>query len=138
MTTPRTIDWPTAYFTACADNEQFANLTISSLKKELATTAYAEAANLFEQLDLDLEDHAVEFIEKARELVNTGAVMLSEHVRVCPKGMLACVNEDDATSEASVFKALDLVAAALEQLDGEHGTIHFGERVSYSAKELAM
>jgi hypothetical protein len=126
--------WPEVYFAAEADNEEFEDVKIVTLKSYLVDKAH----------DIAISDHnfvvGVDSDTTLRSIVgrilNTDLLREAPHVDVSAAGILV-VMDCEIIDDDTIFPALDMVLSALKKLNGAYGIITFGPTVSYSATEIA-
>ena len=133
------IEWATAYFTASADNEPFEDVSIITAKSaylELACTAAADMLLRQSTKTSDARLHQTDVLDCAAHIMNEGKVFIQEHVKVAPEGISICINAVNVEDEDAVWRALDLLADALGELDGAHGTVYFGDVLRFTSGEI--
>lgn len=97
------IDWPGVYFMAVTEPDPFADMTIQTAK-----SVY------FRQL-----------------CANECQPRVFESVDVSPDGDITVTLNEDVITDENMWRALDLVADALDQLGGQPGVICFGEVLTF-------
>jgi hypothetical protein len=123
------ISWPDVYFTAEANRERFDDVNVVTLKSYLAEKAYDIAI-----AELGVE-HPDALLARVRVILDSGRIYVSEHVKVNRSGIRVVV-DCELIDEDSIWKALDMVASALEQLNGMSGKIHFGSTITYKTTDI--
>lgn len=133
------IEWADVYFTAAANKEPFEDVSIVTAKSaylELACTAAADIllSRCTKTPCFRLQQHDV--FEYAQHIMDEGTVFVQEHVKVSPEGIYVCINAVNVEEEDVVWRALDMLANALEILNGAQGTVYFGEELRFSSSEI--
>lgn len=130
------IEWARAYLEASSMNETFEDVHIVTAKSELVETAcdlILAQADMFRVYD-DADHQAV--MVSARKLVDEGAVSVREYVKVDNSGIRVCINTETTEDPDAMWRALDMVADALQVLDGSHGTINFSNKLKFQSSEI--
>lgn len=133
------IEWADAYFAASADKEQFEDVSIVTAKSvylELACTAAADILLRRSTKTSNFQLYQGDVFDCAAHIMNEGKVFVQEHVKVTPEGISICINAVDVDNEDVVWRALDLLADALSELDGVYGTVYFGEELRFTGGEI--
>ena len=133
------IEWADAYFTASADNEPFEDVSIVTAKSAYAELAYTAAADILLRQSTKTSNFQLyqgDVLECAARIINEGKVFVQEHVKVTPEGISICINAANVEDEDVVWRALDLLADALGELDGAQGTVYFGEELRFTSGEI--
>lgn len=114
------INWPDLYLMAESESEAFADVRIVTARSEY---------------DRQLAEHAMDAAFGAPfgavgEL--TSDVCVRECVTVTDDGELSVVINASDVSDDAMWAALDMVADAMYQLNGESGTVYFGEPIKFT------
>lgn len=116
-------------------DEGFDDVHIITLKSDIASNAAIEAINSLILEDvLAISDSELDFM--AKEMVAAGTISGREYVIVDQYGIEVCIDSDDTENPETLSRALDMVADALDQLDGTHGTIYFSEPKTYTLTDM--
>lgn len=127
-------DWADAVFTASSMDEPFEDVTIVSTLQEFVKTAFEVAASVMYESQHKL-DELHEVRQCAAILINEGKIVVQEHVTVTTMGITVCLNAPALDDDQVAYRAMTMVAEALDQLDGNHGTVKFGEPLRHSLRE---
>lgn len=123
------ISWPDVYFTAEANRERFEDVNIVTLKSHLTEQAYDQAIH---EVGISNE---TKLRHRVNTILNSGQLRVTEHVEVRQDSIrvvVDCENIDDET----VWVALDMVASALDKLQGKLGTVNFSGFKSYTVSDI--
>lgn len=134
------IEWADVYFTASADKEPFEDVLIVTAKSTYLELAYTAAADILLRQSTRTSQsrlYQTDVLNYALHIMNEGKVFVQEHVKVAPDGISICINAVDVDDENVVWRALDLLADALGELDGSHGTVYFGEELRFTNDEIS-
>lgn len=134
------IEWADVYFTASADREPFEDVSIITAKSAYLELAYTAAADILLRQSTKTSNFQLyqgDVLEYAAHIMNEGKVFVQEHVKVAPEGISICINAANVDNEDVVWRGLDLLAGALEELDGAHGTVYFGEHLRFTSEEIS-
>lgn len=128
-------DWADAVFTASAMDEPFEDVTIVTARSEFAELALRSAAHLMvgEQQTLESLMHISQI---AALLVNQGKLTIQENVVVSATGITVVVDVPSVQDDIVAYRAMTMVAEALDQLDGNHGTVYFGQPFKFTLDEV--
>lgn len=63
--------------------------------------------------------------------INECQPRIFESVELLPNGTITVTLNEDAITDENMWRALDLAAVALDQLDGQAGIINFGEVLTF-------
>lgn len=135
-TTTNRIKWADLYFAACSEKETFEDVTIVTAKSEYANLAFQAAAELILQTSHNIVQDDV--LQTAQVIMDAGKVHIQEYVRVNDVGITVCINAVSVEDEDVVWRALDMLADALQHLDGSHGTVYFGNNLQFSSAEVQI
>lgn len=135
-TTTNRIKWADLYFTACSEKEAFEDVTIVTAKSEYANLAFQAAADLMLQTSHEIIQKDV--LRAAQVIMDAGKVHVQEYVKVNEVGITVCINAVSVDDEEVVWRALDMLADALQHLDGSHGTVYFGNNLYFSSAEVQI
>lgn len=130
------IEWADVYFTASADKEPFEDVEIVTAKNSYLDLAFIAAA------DIVMKGHtngapAIDDVHRlAKIIMDDHKIFVQEHVEVSAERISICINALTVDDDV-VWRALDMLAVALEQLDGGAGTVYFGEKLRFSSSEIA-
>lgn len=128
------IKWADVYFNACANEEVFKDATIVTAKSEYVNTAFEIAADIVVRQTAQLSSDKV--LAVARCLIDKRKVYVYEYVRVDDAGITICINAENVEDEHAVWRALDMLADALRELDGAYGEVTVGHPLYFSANEV--
>lgn len=129
------IDWSGVYFTAEAAREPFEDVNVVTTRAEYVNLASIAAVELLHEQHIECTTQNVS--RMARTLIATSKVFVQEFVRVDENGMITvCVDVPDLRNDDVMWRALDLVAKALDQLDGHPGTVYYGEQKRFAVSEV--
>lgn len=131
----QTNDWADVIFTASAMDEPFEDVTIKSARDEFTEIALKAAADLMHGEKLTLENLThIGFV--AATLVNQGKISIQESVTVTSTGITVVVDVPSVEDDMAAYRAMTLVAEALDQLDGNHATVYFGQPFKFSLYQV--
>lgn len=126
------ISWPSAFFEASSSLDTFDEVHIVT-----ARSAYADKALELAEEAQNNQGFSEETIRKgACFLVNSQQLSIHESVTVDINGISVCINAETVEDENIMWRALDLVADALDQLDGAYGTITYGDPLKFSISDV--
>lgn len=128
------IEWADAYFAAATTGEPLEDVTIRTARSTYADLAYTAAAEILLRESPQLSIAA--FDEVAKKIIDEGRVFVQEHVDITNDGISICINAYSVENDEVTWRALDMLAVALEHLDGKTGTVYFGEPLRFSSQEL--
>jgi hypothetical protein len=124
----RDIKWPELLFYAEATQEAFRDARIITAASKYVDFAYKVA--LDEPTFGDIEN-PVELRGIVAAIINAQSHSVREYVDITRRGIWVCVDAT-AIDDNAMLKALDMIAEALEQLDGVEGRIYFGEDLTFT------
>ncbi|TFG96113.1 hypothetical protein E4H12_11820 [Candidatus Thorarchaeota archaeon] len=124
------ISWSDVYFYAEANKEPFQDVNIVTLKSYFTDKAYDRAITELGMVDND------SLRRRACEIIDGGQVLVSEHVKVSSEGIRVVVDCAEVNDDV-LWTALDLLAQALETLEGSCGKVIFGEPTSFKTTEIS-
>lgn len=131
----KTIEWADVYFAAEAAHEPFEEVDIITARTKLVELAYDAASHAIHNEGLPLSVQLV--VRIARTLIDTRKVFVHESVTVDRGKITCCVNVDNVNDDTTLWTALDMIASTLEQLNGQSGTILFGDPVDLTIEDIA-
>ena len=134
------IEWADAYFMASADMEPFEDVSIVTAKSTYLELACAAAVDILMRQSTKTSNFRLyreEVLDYAALIMNEGKVFIQEHVKVTSEGISVCINAANVDDEDVVWRALDLLADALGELDGSPGTVYFGEPLRFTSTEIS-
>lgn len=133
------IEWADAYFTASANKEPFEEVSIVTAKSMYLELAYTAAVDIMLKQASNVTPSFIQsaMIAYADYIMNEGKVYVHEHVKVADEGISICINAVDVDDEDVVWRALDMLADALRELDGAQGTVYFGDPLRFSCSEIS-
>lgn len=123
------ISWPDLYFTAEATREAFEDVVVVTLKSDFVDRVYDRAIK-----EVGLKSQT-RLSKRAYEIIQQQEIKVQERVEITKAGMKVIVNCNEV-NEAAVWRALDMLAQALDVLEGKVGTVPFGESVSFETTEI--
>lgn len=136
-TIPNTINWSELYIAAESMQEPFQDVVIITARQ-----AFFERADEMASEALHGTSRAVPTDDVhqtiVHELVAKSQVTIQEYVNVKSDTATICVNVPALTDDTVMWKALDMLSHALEQLDGTEGTVYFGEPLRFSMLDKPM
>lgn len=124
------VDWPSAVLLADALDEPFSEITVITARKFFFTTACDMAR---QQLNDPAES---EVHTLAAALIANRSVTIKEHVTIDDDGITVCLNVRDPEDESVPWKSIRYLQQALDQLDGQHGTVTFGEPLAFALVDV--
>lgn len=137
--TTNRIEWTAAYFTASAENEAFQDVSIVTAKSTYLDLACNAAAELLLTQSIgptNFKLYHADVLLYASHLMNQNKIFVQEHVSVTAEGISICVNAVNVDDEDVVWRALDLLADALRELDGARGIVYFGDILRFKSSEI--
>ena len=134
LSSNHSVDWSSAIFAADALGEPFDDITIQSTRNVFIERALEAAADVLHESAITLTTENVPRV--AAVMVGTGKIHVQESVVVGDQGITVTVNVGDIDNEESAYRAMRLVADALDHLDGAHGTMYFGQELKYSLSDV--
>ena len=132
------IEWADVYFTACANREVFSDVTIITAKSEYADLAFQAAADIALKATRSTYPSQHVLHEIASFIMDENKVHSQEHVKVTDNGITVCINAISVEDEDVVWRALDMLADALQHLDGQPGVVYFGDKLYFSSSEIQL
>lgn len=130
------IKWAELYFTACAEHEVFEEVSIVTAKSEYANLAFQAAAEVVLESTGDISQ--TELLKASAFIMDERKVHVQECVTVDSNGMSVCINATSVDDDDAVWRALDMIADALQHLGNDHGTVYFGEKLHFSSAEVQL
>lgn len=124
------ISWSDVYFYAEANKEPFQDVNIVTLKSYFTDKAYDITIT-----ELGMEDNDT-LRKRTCEIIDNGQVLVSEHVKVSSEGIRVVIDCAEVNDDV-VWNALDMLATALETLEGSCGKVIFGEPKSFKSTEIS-
>jgi hypothetical protein len=124
------ISWPDVYLTAEADQEHFEDVSILSLKGYYTEKVYDQAI-----ADVGCED-AEKLMKRVRQIINEGQTYVQEHVKISSSGMRVVLDCENVNNEEVLWSALDMLASAMERLDGHHGKVSFSALRAFTLTDV--
>ena len=124
------IKWHEVIFYAEAIKESFRGARVITAQSKYVDIAYDIALNQLNYMD-DVKnlDGAV------ARIINAQTHSVREYVDVGRDGFLVCINAP-VIDELVTLRSLDLVAEALKQLNGNMGKIYFGDKLTFTTKDI--
>lgn len=123
------IDWSSAYFFASAHNEEFEDVHVVTAKNEYVTLANELALKSVSSIDDKEINHVT------RSLIASQRLTVTESVTINDDGIKVVINAESVSDDV-MWRALDMLAQAIDQLDEKNGTIEFGEPLQFSLSEV--
>lgn len=127
------IKWPSAIFEASSAQEPFEEVHVVTAKAayvdkacELAGDQLLRGGSISEQ----------DIARVAKQIISSQRLTVHESVTVNGDGMNIVINAENVEDDGIMYRALDMLADALDQLQGEEGTITFGDALSFSLAEV--
>lgn len=130
------IAWADVYFTAEAGREPFEDVEIVTLKSSYLDLALVAAADILLKERSNSVPSTDDVMNIAKLIMDDHKIFIQEHVNMSSEGITVCINAASLDDEDVVWRALDMLADALEHLDGAHGTVYFGEQLRFSSNEI--
>ncbi len=125
------IDWAQVYFSADAYQEAFTDVRLVTIKSEYLNAVQEQAIDIVGCCDETL------MREAAKQIVLNKQISIKEYVTVNNKGDIkVAIMSDQVDSVDAWMRSLDLVSQALSQLNGQSGTIEFGESIYFNVSDL--
>lgn len=134
--TTNRIEWADLYFTACSEKETFDDVAIVTAKSEYTNLAFQAAADLMLRTSRNITQ--TEVLQTAAFIMDAGKIHIQEYVKVNDNGITVCINATSVEDEDAVWRALDMLADALQHLDGSYGTVYFGDELHFSSSEVQL
>ena len=125
-----TINWPEVYMMAESNNEPFADVRILTAKSE-----YIRAYSDYLDLGYTTNDQQ-NYNSVLSSAINSHSLDVYESVSIDGDGAITVVINRESVTDETTWDALDMVAHAMEQLDGEEGTIRFGSPLSFKSTDI--
>lgn len=122
--------WPELYFTAEASREAFEDVNVVTLK-----SFYFDQAQEIALQEVGLKNKS-RLERRIKEIIESQTIKVQEHVSVTHGSKQVVINRE-SIDEAAVWSALDMLASALEELDGKSGAVPFSEPMSFKLSEFA-
>lgn len=113
------INWAELYLTAEAAKESFVDVRIVTARSEYDNIVAERRMEMAELQPFDL-------IQQHHN------IPIKESVTITGSGEISVVVNTPDVSDDAMWRALDLVADAMYQLDGKSGTVYFGEPIMFS------
>lgn len=124
------IDWPGVYFAAEAEREPFEDVNVITARAEYVNRAELAAVELLTEQGLVCNLQNIS--QLARTLIATSKVFVQEFVRIEQDGTITvCIDVPTLQSDTVMWRALDYVAKAIDQLDHKEGTVYFSEQIRF-------
>lgn len=113
QTATRNIDWSGVYMLAESNKEPFVDVRITTTKCELHSKLG----------DLMFATSSVISTDVINQLKSTTNITIPESVTVTADGQISVVMNADVIDDDATWRAIGMVADALDQLEGKPGTI---------------
>lgn len=126
------ISWPAAYLAATSAQEKFEEVHVVTAKSEFVSKAHELAATAL--ADQVFSEQAVNAL--ARQMIIAQRISVQESVTIDDVGMHVCINADSVEDDNVMWRALDMLADAMYQLDGNQGTITYGEPLAFGLSDV--
>ena len=125
------INWPEVYMMAEANREPFTDIRIVTAKSEFVSV----------NGDLSYTHHpTTNGISNYNNAVIASmagdAIAVHEQVTISADGEITVVVNRDHVDDDATWVALDLLTRALDELDGESGTVRFGAPLIFSPSDI--
>lgn len=124
------ISWPDLYFAAEVNKETFEDVNITTLK-----CFYFDLAQEQALLEVGLKSKS-RLEKRIKHIIEAQTIKVQEHVEVTHSGIRVVINRE-TIEEGAVFSALNMVASALDKLDGKSGVVPFSESMSFKLSDFA-
>lgn len=120
--------WPELLFYAEATREAFRDARIITAVSKYVDIAYniALTEHVFQEDPDPLQLRSI-----VSTIINAERHSVREYVDVTNRGIWICIDVFEIDDNAKM-KALDMIASALEQLNGGHGRIYFGGELTFT------
>lgn len=128
------VRWAEVVIAAEAAKEPFEDVTIVTARSCFADLALQAAADLVYKQGHALTDNKVKAI--AQSLIASQKICVQEHVRINEDGIIVCLDVADTQDEYVMWRALDLLADALDKLNGKTGVVVYGEDLRFTLGEV--
>ena len=123
---PRNINWTEMYLTADAAKESFTDVRIVTAKSECVKIAsdlvFATTNRITNKL--------------IQSVVDNSAIAVHESVAINADGEISVIMNADKIDDAAVWRALDMVAEAMDQLDGSAGVVNLSGPITFTSTEI--
>jgi hypothetical protein len=120
---------------AQASNEPFRDVMITTARSFFVKLAYEAAADLVYREGHTLSEEKVHAVAVA--MIADRKLMVQEHVRVSGPNITVCLDIDNVDGDDVMWLALDRVASALDQLDGESGVVTYGADLVFTVDQVS-
>ena len=120
--------WPELLFYAEATHEAFRDARIITAASKYVDIAYRVAMD--EPIFGDITNPS-QLRATVVSIINAEKHSVREYVDISKRGILACIDVHTIDDNA-MLKSLDMIANALEQLNGSDGRIYFGEELTFT------
>jgi hypothetical protein len=127
------IKWPWAYFEASSSLEPFEEVHVVTAKSEFVSNACEIAANVLMKNGDFTEQQLNQYTQ---HVIASQRLSVYESVTISDTGISICINADNVEDDNVMWRALDMLADALDQLDNTQGTITFGDSLTFSISEV--
>jgi hypothetical protein len=127
------IKWPSAYFEASSSLEPFEEVHVVTAKSEFVSNACEIAANVLMKNGDFTEQQLNQYTQ---HVIASQRLSVYESVTISDTGISICINADNVEDDNVMWRALDMLADALDQLDNTQGTITFGDSLTFSISEV--
>lgn len=131
---PSKLPWADVYFAAEAAREPFQDVTVITARSEYARLALLASADIIHNGNVPLTSGRVQSL--ALLLISQGRITIQESVSIEDEAITAVINVPTTEDDDAMWKALDLVAEALDSLDGKSGKVYFGEQLKFSQADI--
>lgn len=125
------IDWPELYMVAEASREPFMDMRIVTAKSEFVMVngdmAYTHRPSI---------EGIADYNKAVLNAMSINAIAVQERVTINEDGEITVVVNTDQVDDDATWAALDLVARAMDELDGESGTVQFGAPLTFTPSEI--
>lgn len=132
---PCEINWPNLYFAASAFRDPFEDVTVVTAKSEFVNLVYKAAADAVYNHDCSLTTKRVSIVAEA--LIRTEKIYVQECVTVNQAGITVCLDVPSVEGDDVMWKALDFVSKALDQLAGDYGTVFFSDPLKFTLDDVS-
>lgn len=128
------ISWPDVVIAAAASHESFEDVTIVTARSSFADLAMEAAADICVREGHTLSEEKV--LAVAQALITGNKIEVRESVCVNAGVITACINVPSTEAEDVPWKALEMVASALDQLNGHDGVVVFSDSLRFTLAEV--
>lgn len=128
------IDVGELMITAASCGSEFADVQVVTAVSEYVRLAQERA--LEEYIDAGHQRVNAKKVEsRAIQLINEGSIRVRSHVTIDRGNVTVCVHAA-AVDDETALRAIEMTSKAIASLDGNDGTVYFGEYLTFGLSDI--